>query len=544
MAIRTPIIAIVGRPNVGKSTLFNRVLGTRRAVVENVPGVTRDRNYALVERYSVPFYLVDTGGFEEGSEESMQQHVSNQATLAAEEADLIISLYDAKAGLQQGDKDVLKLLRRFEKPILHVANKVDGVEQAILAAEFYSLGVDEVLDVSALHGRAVKDLVERALSSLPEIERLRASVAAKKAAEEQAAAAGRQRMAEVEEELREIVQEFEAQDALDSAPHLADKTPVAEEPKFAPVFVPGEDSGSLQEYEKSYRLSAITSGNAVRRLEEDELEQEVPEEKVYPETIRVALIGRPNAGKSTMLNTLTGESRAITSSEAGTTRDSLHQEITRDAQRYLIIDTAGLRKKARVGDTIEKYSTIRALNAISECDVAVVMIDAVRGPSEQDAKILGLAHEQGKGIVIAVNKWDAVSKTHKSVQEYKKDIADTFKFVPYAPIIFVSALTGKRCPKVIETVKEVAYQRLRRVPTRRLNKILRAAADRGTAPRYRGQAVRLYYAAQVDTQPPRILLVFNYPRHVHFSFLRYLKNVIREEFGFEGTDVKFVLRKK
>ena len=535
MALRTPIIAIVGRPNVGKSTMFNRVLKEKRAVVEDIPGVTRDRNYALVTHYEFPFHLVDTGGFDADANDELSHHIREQALLAAQEADIVVVLFDAKAGLHPGDREVVSLLRQYNKPVFYFVNKCDGVEHEYLVSEFYSLGVDEVYPVSALHGYRVTELLSMLLGSLDRYDALCAAAEAQKRREEEIAAQVRQAIIEAEKAAND---EDELQELVSVEVPVEDTNA---DPQFAPVYVPGESSQSPDDYIKSYRVRSL--GNIlVEETPEEEFES-ISEVEPIP-CIRIALVGRPNAGKSTLLNTLVGEQRAITSDIAGTTRDSLELTVTRDSQEYTLIDTAGLRKKARVSDTVERYSTMRSLRAITDCDVAVVMIDAVRGPSEQDAKIVGLAHQEGKGIVIAVNKWDLIEKNHKSVQEFKEKIRDAFRFSPYAPLIFISALSGKRCPKVIETVREVAYSRAQMVPTHRLNKVLQRAMQKNSPPVARGRRIRLYYATQVASCPPRFLLFFNYPESVHFSYLRYLKNAIRGVWPFEGSDLKIVCKKR
>ncbi len=569
MALRIPIVAVVGRPNVGKSTFFNRVCGKRLAVVEDTPGVTRDRNYALIESYEFPFYLVDTGGFEKASDDEMQMLVSEQAVLAAEEADVVVAMFDGQTGRHPGDDDVVALLRTQSKPVQFVVNKCDGKEQEALAADFYSLGVDNLAHLSALHGRGMQRGIEQILQQLPNYQALCDSAKARrkleeeaaqdaKAAEEQAAYVEKQEAKAEAASARAARRQLAAgnlavQATPASLPTEEDASvPPGEEavpPSFAPVFEPGDSEATADEYIRENRLLSLDESLSNEQpLFDDSEEPEAGEAEVEPEihinSIRVALIGRPNVGKSTMLNTLTGEQRAITSPVAGTTRDALDLAITREGQEFVIIDTAGLRRKARIGDRIEHYSTMRSLRAISDCDVAVVLLDAEQGPTEQDAKIVGLAHEQGRGIVIVVNKWDLVEKNHRSVQEFKEKIQQAFKFSPYAPIVFVSALSGKRCPKVIETVKRVAYSRAKKVPTVKLNKVLEMAMRRRTPPVIRGRPVKLYYATQVEVGPPRIVLFFNYPQSVHFSYLRFLKNSIRDAFGFEGTDIKLVCRKR
>lgn len=550
-AIRIPIVAIVGRPNVGKSTLFNRIVGRQQAVVEDVAGVTRDRNYAHVEHFTVPFYLVDTGGFERVSDDEIQKQVSEQVLLAIEEADLIVCVFDGQVGLQSGDEDVANLLRRSSQPVRYVVNKCDGKEQGALMADFFALGVEELSDLSALHGRGISSFIEATLQSLPNFQELLAEKKERAAVEKDAREANDRFQIQIPEYDEEDFAEVRVESMGDTyrASRLARKeqsdfAEVAPDIGFAPVYVPDGSALTIQEYEKEHRILPIAERNFEAEMDLDSQPDEQPETPLQIQLIKVALIGRPNVGKSTMLNTITGERRALTSPIAGTTRDSINVRITRDEQQFEIIDTAGLRKKARVGDRIEHYSALRSLRAITECDVAVVMLDASTGPTEQDAKIVGLAHEAGKGIVLAVNKWDLIEKDHRSVKDFEKHIREVFKFSPYAPIVFVSALSGRRCPRVLETAKEVAYSRAAKVGTYRLNRLLERALKRKTPPVYRGRPVRLYFGTQVENCPPRFVLFFNYPAEVHFSYLRYLKNSIREEFGFHGTDIKLVCRKR
>jgi ribosome-associated GTPase EngA len=554
MAPKIPVIAIVGRPNVGKSTLFNRIVGRQQAIVEDIPGVTRDRVYAMVERFVVPFLLVDTGGFELEPEDELGKQVVEQTLLAAEEADVILAIFDGSLGCQEGDRDVVELLRRYNKTVYYIVNKCDGDEQGLRVADFYRLGIDTLYDCSALHGRRVNLLTEMFLQKLPNYQALLSSATARR---ERIAAASEQAQLRAEQIADDELLENAFDDALpDEESEFGDGEEMpdgeaSQMPSFAPVYVPGENDESESDYERQHRLLPLEQSTArddrpraaeidFSQLPEDEGEAPAPELPL----IRVAIVGRPNVGKSTLLNTLTGERRAITSSIAGTTRDTLDLTIRRDGQDYLLVDTAGLRKKARVTDALERYSTLRSLRALSEADVAVVVIDATEGPSEQDAKIIGLAHEQGVGLVFAVNKWDLVEKSHRTVHAFTKKIRETFKFAPYAPIVFVSALSGRRCPKVIETVKEVAYERMKRVSTNRLNQTLQKALKRFSPPPFRGREIKLYYGVQVDVAPPRFSLFFNYPRALHFSFLRFLKNSVRDEFGFEGTDIKLMPRKR
>lgn len=565
MDMRIPIIAIVGRPNVGKSTFFNRILGEKRAVVEDTPGVTRDRNYGLSEAYRIPFYIVDTGGYEKDSEDELQRYTSEQALLAVEEADAIIFMVDLKSGVQPGDEEVISVLRNFNKPFSVVANKCDGIEHETFASEFYQLGVDSVHTCSALHGRGVSIIIEGILETLPDFERLYSFFEEQKENEAKLKEALDEEWKKGNIQIEQAEDWFE-EDSINYHQSKKNKTVIDEEHiNFSPVFDPEEDSinsdgidKAAAEYDKAYAVlpSPVNRSNFNKNSEslseitnfiinedfDSPVHDEVKDEPIP--CIRIALIGRPNVGKSTILNSLTGYKRAITSSIAGTTRDSIHEIINYQEQQYELIDTAGMRKKGRIGDQIEKYSVLRSMRAISECDVAVVVLDAVEGPSEQDAKILGMAHDQGKGIVLVVNKWDLVAKDHTSVKKFEESLREEFKFVPYAPIYFISGLTGKRVNKILEASKAVALSRKRRVGTRNLNTLLRRELPRASTPSYRGRPLKLYYAAQVDVAPPRFMLVLNYPKEVHFSYLRFIKNTLRDNYGFEGTDIKFVMKKR
>lgn len=544
MALKTPIIAIVGRPNVGKSTLFNRVLGEKRAVVEDIPGVTRDRNYAYIEKYAIDCMIVDTGGFDKLSErDNIQQQVVDQALAAVEEADIILAVFDGQDGLHPGDEEVVSILRRYDKPTIYLVNKVDGIELSGVTAEFYQLGISEIEHASALHGRGVNDIIKLCLKTLPNYKALVDSAKAKREKEKLAAQIEIERNRKYIEEVAELIKNEEAiaKGAEDKPKEDSkEEEKVEEEQFFAPVFFEGDDA---KKYEKEFSVKKPVKAHGNLALKE---EQEPLPEIDYNDltNIRIAIVGKPNVGKSTLLNTLTGEKRALTSPEAGTTRDPLDVLITREGIDYRIVDTAGLRKQGRISERIEKLSAMRSIRAISECDVALIVMDAEQGPTEQDAKIIGLAHDQGKGIVLVVNKWDKITKNHKSVKEFEQKLRDTFKFATYAPIVYISALSGKRCPKVITTANMVANQRNMRIPTSRLNRTLQKAFRRKSPAFYRGREVKLYFAAQVSTSPPRLALFLNFPKEIHFSYLRYLKNNVRREFGFIGTDVKFSLRKK
>ncbi|HMO17485.1 MAG TPA: ribosome biogenesis GTPase Der [Oligoflexia bacterium] len=549
MSIRIPIFAIVGRPNVGKSTFFNRVIGEKRAVVEDIPGVTRDRNYAFVDAFRVPFYLVDTGGFENNSDDVLQQETRKQALIAVQEADVILFIVDGKNGLHPGDEDVISVLREYEKPFTVVVNKVDGKELETLVADFYQLGVDSVVPCSALHGRGISLLIEGALETLPDFD----TILSWKQDEEK-------RKLDIEESLENDYQSGKIEidraeqwfedNISDTLKNRNSKTVIEGfEDNFAPVFDPDEDD--LSDYSEKYSTLPLTKRNLALSTDfiEGDLDHEVDDsdsevEEFSSSLVRIAIIGRPNVGKSTILNSLLGNNRSVTSPIAGTTIDSIHERLSTEDGEFELIDTAGIRKKGKVTEGVERYSVLRSIRAISDCDVAVVVLDAEEGPGEQDAKIVGLAHEEGKGIVIVVNKWDLVNKDHTSVKTFENKIREEFKFVPYAPMFFVCGITGKRVNKILTASREVAIARRKRVPTRALNSLLRRELHKGTTPSYRGRPVKLYYAAQVDVAPPRFMLVFNYPKEAHFSYLRFIKNLIREQYGFLGTDIKLITKKR
>lgn len=440
---KIPTVAIVGRTNVGKSTLFNALLGRRVSIVEDIPGVTRDRHYGLCTRFGFPFTVIDTGGLlgEEGS--GLEDQVQKQAQLAIEESDLVIALYDGDAGLHPHDEEVASILRKAGKPVLHVANKCEKPASEMVANEFYALGLDEFHCISAAHNVGISDLAE-AIAEKLEIE--------------------------------------------------------------------------------------IKEG-------EEEVKGELP--------IKLAFVGKPNVGKSSIINRILGENRLVTSPISGTTRDSIDIFFTRNEQAYQIVDTAGLRKKANVDkQSVERYSNLHALTSLSSCDVAVLILDGSEGVTEQDTKIAGLIHERGRGFVIVVNKWDLVEKDHRTVKAYKEGIYNIFKFARYAPILFVSAVSGRRCPSIVDTAKKVYDNWSYRIKTAQLNKVIKDAFTKKPPPVYRGEPVKMYFATQVESSPPDIVIFSNYPDKIGFSYERYIRNSIREEFPFEGTDVRITFKKK
>ncbi|MBL7662929.1 ribosome biogenesis GTPase Der [bacterium] len=528
---RIPIIAILGRPNVGKSTLFNRVVGKELAVVDDIPGVTRDRNYALVGRYEIPFYFVDTGGIIIGADSEIDTQIVEQAQAAIAEADVIVMLFDGNDGLHPDDREIVQMLRAQTKPVIFAVNKCDGVEQQGKICEFFELGFDELHALSAKHGYQVQKLVDKVFSLLPNADELRQLSTSDQVDHE----------AEIEKIKTELENSYRREGLADQESVEIDRSPI-----FAPVFevTEGDEAGlqaNVSAYLKLHRLRPLEE-DRVEAPAEEELATEAPESLV-PELIRLAFIGRPNVGKSTLLNAILGESRVITSSEAGTTRDAVTVPFEFKDQTFLLTDTAGLKRDNRA-ESLQYYSSLRTLRALAGADVAIVVIDATDGPSQHDAKILGMAHEEGVGIVLVLNKWDLVEKDHKTANEYKLRVKEVFKFAPYAEIVTTSALSGRRAPKILDAARRIAASRLRKIPTAQLNRVLKSAAEEASTPFYRGQEIKLYYGAQVAVAPPRFALFFNYPEQVHFSFIRHLKNAIRERFRFVGTDIKFVLRER
>jgi GTP-binding protein len=445
MARKIPAVAIVGRTNVGKSTLFNAIAGRRVAVVEDSPGVTRDRNYLVIGRHGFPFTLIDTGGLIGEEESGLTEAVRLQAEIAMKEADLILAVFDGIAGPQPHDADVVDTLRRAGKPIIAVVNKCEKPATAEFAAEFYALGLDDLVFVSAAHRIGIQQLI-----------------------------------ASIREQL------------------------------------------------------------VIR--DDDLFEEREP----LKEAIRVAILGKPNVGKSTFVNTLVGEARVVASPLPGTTRDNIDITVKREGHTFVVVDTAGLRKKNKVdSQSAERYGNLRSLKALVQCDVAVLMLDATAGlPTEQDARIAGLVHERGKALIIVVNKWDAIEKDHTTVKAYTDMVHEVFKFARYAPIIFTSALTGRRCPSVLDAVLEVHTAANTRIPTSDLNRLLDHAFTSKPPPVYRGHPVKLFFAVQVSVAPPTIVLFLNFPKRINYGYERYLRNQIREVYPFPGNDIKFQLKKR
>ncbi|MBO5301699.1 MAG: ribosome biogenesis GTPase Der [Peptococcaceae bacterium] len=434
-----PIVAIVGRPNVGKSTLFNRLTRTKMAIVEDYPGVTRDRLYQDAEWNNRKFTLIDTGGIEVRSEDTILAQVRTQAQVAMEEADVIIFMCDIKAGVTNEDMEIANMLRRTKKDVILAVNKVEDFNHLEDLYEFYSLGLDEPYPISASHGMNTGDLLDR---------------------------------------LMELIDKYDEED-----------------------------------YE--------------------------------PDVIKIAVVGRPNVGKSSLTNAILGQERAIVSNIPGTTRDAIDTPFERNGQQYVIIDTAGMRRKSKVAETTtERYSVIRSLRAVDRSDVVLMVINAEEGLIEQDKKIVGYAHEQGKAIILVVNKWDLIEKDDKTASTMEKEIRSELLFLQYAPMIFVSAMTKQRVHKLIDMINFGVEQNNLRISTSVLNEVIRDAVQLNPPPSDKGKRLKIYYATQSGVCPPTFVLFVNEPEIMHFSYERFLENKIRENFGFEGTPIRIVVRKR
>jgi len=491
-----PVVAILGRPNVGKSTLFNRILGSRKAIVEDRARTTRDRLYGDAEWNGRRFVIVDTGGLEMDPDDPIEARVQEQARLAIGEADVILFVVDAAAGLTPADDEAATLLRRASSPIIVAVNKADNDKRELEGAEFHAFGWDETYAISAAHGRGTGDLLDAIVWALPP---------------------------ETDEELARKARESQADE-------WADEVAAG---RLEPFVVDQPEDEQLDE-EDAPTLDAETARwDAAMAAEAD----------TRPASI--AFLGRPNVGKSSLLNALLGEDRAIVSDIPGTTRDAIDTRLAWGRTEVILIDTAGIRRRGKVasGPAAERYSTLRALSALSRADVAVIVIDAVEGLTAQDAHVAGYAVEEGKGVVIAVNKWDLVAeKTDRTFDQYTEWIRNEVPFLDFAPIVSISAKTGQRVGRVLEAAVDIWAERRRRIPTGELNRLLMNATERTPPPSVRGRRPKLFYATQAAVAPPTFVFFASDASTVHFSYRRYLENRLREAFGFDGTPIRLVFR--
>ncbi len=434
-----PVVAVVGRPNVGKSTFFNKVSGKRISIVEDTPGITRDRIYTDAEWCGRSFTMIDTGGIEPSSKDTILSQMREQAALAVDMADVILFMVNVKDGMTAADKEVAAMLQKCGRPVLLVCNKVDNPGNPPMEMyEFYNLGVGEPYPVSSIHGLGVGDLLDEMIKFFPE---------------------------------------------------------------------------DTQE-------------------EEDD------------DVIHVAIVGKPNAGKSSLVNQILNENRVIVSSIAGTTRDAIDSAYEKDGQKYVLIDTAGMRKRGKISENVERYSVVRALTAVERADVCLIMIDAEEGITEQDTKIAGYVHEQGKASIVVVNKWDLVEKETNTMKNFKDRVKEGLNFMMYAPSVFISAKTGQRVDGLFPMIKSVLEQNRKRISTGVLNDVINEAIAMVQPPSDKGKRLKIYYATQASTAPPTFVLFVNNAELAHYSYIRYLENQLRARFGFEGTPIKFIIKEK
>lgn len=433
-----PIVAVVGRPNVGKSTIFNKLTGTKISIVEDTPGVTRDRIFGEVEWLNKYFTIIDTGGIEPESDDIILSQMRNQAMLAVDMAHVILFVVDGKSGLTAADKEVADILRRTKKPVLLVVNKIDSKSQFDNIYDFYELGLGNPIAISGANSMGLGDLLDEVVENFPE--------------------------------------------------------------------------GMNMEYDE--------------------------------DVIRVAITGKPNAGKSSILNNILGEERVIVSPIAGTTRDAIDTYFEKDENKFLLIDTAGIRRRSKVYENVERFSVIRSMSAVDRADVVLIVIDATEGVTEQDTKIAGIAHDEGKACIFVVNKWDLIEKDNKTMGNFRMSVREKFPFMTYAPILFVSAVSNQRIGKILETVVEVSAEQNKRVTTSVLNQVIGEAIMLNQPPSDKGRRLKIYYGTQTGVKPPTFNLFINDKELTHFSYTRYLENRLRENFGFEGTSIKIEYSQK
>mgnify|MGYP000972924226 FL=1 len=433
-----PLVAVVGRPNVGKSTIFNKLTGTKISIVEDTPGVTRDRIFGEVEWLNKYFTIIDTGGIEPESDDIILSQMRNQAMLAVDMAHVILFVVDGKSGLTAADKEVADILRRTKKPVLLVVNKIDSKSQFDNIYDFYELGLGNPIAISGANSMGLGDLLDEVVENFPE--------------------------------------------------------------------------GMNMEYDE--------------------------------DVIRVAITGKPNAGKSSILNNILGEERVIVSPIAGTTRDAIDTYFEKDENKFLLIDTAGIRRRSKVYENVERFSVIRSMSAVDRADVVLIVIDATEGVTEQDTKIAGIAHDEGKACIFVVNKWDLIEKDNKTMGNFRMSVREKFPFMTYAPILFVSAVSNQRIGKILETVVEVSAEQNKRVTTSVLNQVIGEAIMLNQPPSDKGRRLKIYYGTQTGVKPPTFNLFINDKELTHFSYTRYLENRLRENFGFEGTSIKIEYSQK
>ena len=433
-----PVVAVVGRPNVGKSTIFNKLTGKKISIVEDTPGVTRDRIFGEVEWLNKYFTLIDTGGLEPKTDDIIVSQMRDQAMLAIDMAQVILFIVDGKGGLTAADREVADILRKTKKPVILVVNKIDSRSQQDNIYDFYELGLGNPMPVSGANAMGLGDLLDEVVANFPE--------------------------------------------------------------------------GMNTEYDE--------------------------------DIIKVAITGKPNAGKSSILNNILGEERVIVSPIAGTTRDAIDTYFEKDDDKFLLIDTAGIRRRSKVYERVEKFSVIRSMSAVDRADVVLIVIDATEGVTEQDTKVAGIAHDEGKGCIFIINKWDLIEKDNKTMTNFRNKVREKFPFMNYAPILFVSAVTNQRINKILQTVKEVAYEQNRRVSTSVLNEVIGEAVMLNQPPSDKGRRLKIYYGTQTGIKPPTFTLFINDIKLTHFSYTRYIENRLRENFGFEGTSIRVEYKQK